>query len=207
MATDDAEPVSRPQRSSVADSGFELFTRDELLECEGSKLVVILARCGGRWLPLSPDLSAMQRRLAAVISSGYVVRPSRNAGVEMLVSPFRLEIPKRGDMTRILLRSVRSGDSRRPSREGDEEPDDSSESYRDQPFLLFVDSRLCVRYLPAHAIASARRARSNGAWERLELRAPFNSLCGDDDTAASQAAFVLHGGKSRGRVRYDELNR
>lgn len=186
--------MDSPRRRRESTASYDLISRDEILELEGVLTVVVLARCGDRWLPLQPDYSQKKHSLAGMVCSGYVVRP----GTEGSAVPFRLEVPQRGDLTRVFLRAVRN-DAILLSDDGEQTP-----SYRQLPFLLFVDGRLCVRFLPSHAIASASRALKSGAWERMELRAPFTSLCVDDETSVAHAAFVLHGGSRRRRVQYNE---
>ena len=219
-ASDD-EPAAPPRSPSPPASpivGIDLellpadvkptyLSRDEILSIQGHERVLLLAMCNGRWVPLEPDRKSKQHRLGGMVASGLAVRPARK------LSPaccFRLEVPAKGDMTRVFLRSLRKAP----------DIDDDSPKYRKAPFLLFVNDVLCVRHLPAHAITpSNKRARSKSSWELLELRVPFTAGGGDEESAVAGtrparadtvladtlelASFQLHAGPTRRRVRYD----
>ena len=146
-------PSASPPGSPYTAVGLEslpdaaILSRDDILNIKGHERVLLLAMCNGRWVPLEPDRRKKRHRLSGIHSSGFVVRPAERLSV---ACSFRLEVPTKGDMTRVFMRSARS----------EPELDADSPKYRDCPYLLFVGEVLCVRHLPAHAIASNKRARS-----------------------------------------------
>ena len=140
---------------------------------------------------------------------------------------FRLEVPQAGCVTRVYLRHFRpKTKAKKPNNQNqndntipeaidssDDEPAQEeiviNPTYRQAPFLLFVNDYLCVRHLPAHARLNISRKSATAnkkTWERLELRAPFSSFYADMDMslAEHQAAFLLCGGDHNKEIHWDE---
>ena len=165
--------VSTAVEPVVEDEHTHILTRDDILAIDGHERVVLLAMCDGRWVPLEPDRTSKNHSFAGMVASGFVVRPATRL---TKACSFRLELPVKGDVTRVFMRSSHMAP----------DPEAESPKYRECPFLLFVNDVLCVRHLPAHAITpSNRRARSSSSWEVLELRLPFTAGGGDRESPIS----------------------
>ena len=164
---------------------------DELHALEGAVTGVrLVVHAEGRWVPLRLD-QEMEHKLGGMVASGIVLRPAHDLCSEAKLT---LEVPRRGDMSRIYIRHQRSGNASMR-----DEP-----SYREAPYLILVKGVLCVRHLPAHAIVpSLATARGDGAWERFQLvPSPARKLPGE----GSLAAFTLHGGSPKHPICLDAVS-
>jgi len=160
-----SESHAEPEKGSVTVpwphlcGGF--MTRSELLNMQGHAYVHMFFKQGESWVPLQIDQTRRKRKGGGAVASGFVLAPSSQKGI------FRLEVPRRGDMSKIYLRSAKAppvlgAGEKRPT-------------YRAEPYLLFVNDVLVVREVPNHAIVSNHLASTGMQFERLQLSCPSSN--------------------------------
>lgn len=143
---------------------------------QGPVRVLIIGCCDQTWEPLEVDWSSKHHCLGSEPISGVVIRPAKKISNACC---FRLEVPIRGDFSRVYLRSsVKTKDL-----------DAESPSYHVCPYVRFVGDTLCVRHVPSSAVVTNKAAQSRVSNEMLELSLPLSSGLEESELAPKRGDF------------------